>query len=72
MWSAVRWQTYNLMCVSNADIKKIGIYKPADLLKFPWEEEGIIQGNQPTDEEIEQMRRMMAEENEAYRKEKEG
>lgn len=64
MWSAIRWQTYNLMCVSMADIKKVGIYRPTDLLKFPWEDDTITaSGNQPTDEEIENLRRMMQEEN---------
>ena len=38
MWSATRWQTYRLMEVSMADLKKAGIEKPADLLVFPWEE----------------------------------
>lgn len=38
MWSATRWQTYRLMEVSMADLKKAGIEKPGDLLVFPWEE----------------------------------
>ena len=63
MWSAVRWQTYNLMCVSMADMKKAGIFKPTDLMKFPWERDNISNGNLPNDEEIEQMRRQMREEN---------
>lgn len=37
LWSATRWQTYNLMCVSMADIKKAGINRPTDLIQFPWE-----------------------------------
>lgn len=65
MWSAIRWQTYNLMCVSMADMKKAGILSPTDLLRFPWESSDIQQGDMPTDEEIERMRRMMQEENEA-------
>lgn len=65
MWSAVRWQTYNLMCVSMADMKKAGIFRPTDLLRFPWEKGDIREGNMPTDEEIEEMRRQIREENEA-------
>jgi hypothetical protein len=64
MWSATRWQTYNLMCVSMANIKRAGIYRPTDLIKFPWERdvpEGG--GNMPTKSEVEEMRRMMMEEN---------
>lgn len=62
MWSATRWQTYNLMCVSMADIKKVGIYKPSDLLKFPWEDDTLPTG-QLTDEQIEELQRQMREEN---------
>ena len=65
MWSAVRWQTYNLMSVSMADMKKAGILRPADLLPFPWEKNDIDLGDLPSDEEIERMRQLMREENEA-------
>lgn len=65
MWSAVRWQTYNLMCVSMADMKKAGILNPTDLLRFPWEKAEIGQGDMPSAAEIERMRKMMQEENEA-------
>lgn len=58
MWSAVRWQTYNLMCVSMADMKKAGIHNPTDLLLFPWERK---QHNAPdiSEEEIAAMQEMM-------------
>lgn len=39
IWSASRWQTYHVMmslCGSEA-MKKAGIYKPTDLITFPWE-----------------------------------
>ena len=39
MWSANRWQTYNLMqafCGGKALIEA-GIHKPTDLIKFPWD-----------------------------------
>jgi hypothetical protein len=65
MWSAIRWQTYNLMCVSMTDLKKAGIYKPTDLLQFPWENDREeYSGEKLTKEDIEEMRRIMREENE--------
>ena len=63
MWSAMRWQTYNLMCVSMADLKKAGIYKPTDLIKFPWDKDDTQMGNLPTKSEIEEMQREMREMN---------
>jgi hypothetical protein len=64
MWSAIRWQTYNLMCCSMKDISSAGIYSPRDLIHFPWEKEHIHgSGAQPTKEEIEKMRQMMRDEN---------
>lgn len=65
MWSAIRWQTYNLMCVSMTDLNKAGIYKPTDLLQFPWENDREeYSGEKLTKEDIEEMRRIMREENE--------
>jgi hypothetical protein len=64
MWSATRWQTFYLMLVSMADLKKAGIYRPTDLIRFPWEKDAPEGGgNRPTSEDIEEMRRMMREEN---------
>lgn len=64
MWSATRWQTYNLMCVSMADLKKVGIYRPTDLIRFPWEKDLPETGaTGPTKAEVEEMRRIMMEEN---------
>lgn len=59
MWSAIRWQTYNLMCVSMADLKKAGIYRPTDLIKFPWDKDGETACNLPSKAEIEEMQREM-------------
>lgn len=64
MWSAVRWQTYSLMLVSGADMRKAGISSPADLLPFPWESEDD-DSSLPDDEEIRRLQRLMAEENAA-------
>lgn len=66
LWSATRWQTYNLMCVSMADIKKAGIHSPTDLLRFPWEDGragSVSPDDIPDKDDVERMRRMMMEEN---------
>ena len=35
-WSQTRWHAFNVMqCF--ADLKKAGINRPTDLIKFPWE-----------------------------------
>ena len=39
LWSSSRWQTYNLMCAfaGSEALQKAGIYKPTDLIPFPWD-----------------------------------
>ena len=39
MWSATRWQTYNIMAsfVGGDKLAEKGIHKPTDLTKFPWD-----------------------------------
>ena len=75
MWSATRWQTYNLMCCSMADLKSAGIYKPTDLITFPWEEEEeTVESATLDDKEIAQLRQKMRDYNakvDAERKAKE-
>ena len=70
MWSAVRWQTFNLMWCSMADIKKAGIMRPSDLLSFPWEhddeDEGYGGGNMPTAEDVKRMQEEMRRWNEEH------
>ena len=52
MWSSTRWMTYNIMwAMPYLDLKKAGIMKPTDLIKFPWDEEDIYL---PTDDEIQE------------------
>lgn len=63
MWSAVRWQTYNLMSVSMADLKKAGIYKPTDLIQFPWDNTDEETCDMPSDAEVQRLRQLMMEEN---------
>ena len=68
IWSISRWQTYMLMSVSMVDLKKAGIYKPTDILKFPWDENDEESSNLPNDNEIARLRQMMIEENAAAEK----
>ena len=39
LWSSTRWQTYNLICsfAGSKALSEAGIYKPTDLIKFPWD-----------------------------------
>lgn len=65
LWSATRWQTYNLMLVSMADIKKAGINSPKDLMPLPWDDNGEEEEQvKITQEEIERMREDMRRMNE--------
>lgn len=66
VWSISRWQTYMLMSVSMADLKKAGIYKPTDILKFPWDDNEESVGNLPDAAEIARMKQEMREYNEAH------
>lgn len=50
------------MCTGMADIKKAGINSAEDLIKFSWEKEDD-EDNKPSDDEVEEMRRMLQEEN---------
>ena len=70
MWSACRWQTYNLMSVSMADLKKAGIYKPMDLIKFPWDKDSEDTGNLPSREEQQRMIQEMRDYNARVEQEK--
>lgn len=62
-WGIARWQTYLLMSVSMADLKKAGIYKPTDLLKFPWDKSDEEMGDMPDAKEIARLQQTMREEN---------
>ena len=69
LWSAIRWQTYNLMSVSMADLKKAGIYSPVDLIRFPWDDEardGESNSHLPSDDEIKRMQEDMKRYNEEH------
>jgi len=67
MWSATRWQTYNIMSAF-ANLKEIGVYRPTDLIKFPWEKEDTAA---PSDDGMEELSQMLLEEQEHIKAEKE-
>lgn len=70
MWSAVRWQTYNLMAaqVGSKALNEAGIYKPTDLIQFPWDKEPTVP---LSDEERDEMQAEMAAMNAALAKQRE-
>ena len=53
LWSATRWQTYNLMCAfaGSKALSEAGINSAKDLLSFPWDTE---HNGLPTEDEIAQ------------------
>ena len=58
LWSATRWQTYQLLCTNPyVDLRKNGINEAADILNLPWDEEKT---SNVTDEEIEDMQNMLS------------
>ena len=60
-WSQARWHAYNVMqCF--ADLKKAGIHRPTDLIKFPWERVAEIT---VSEEDIKQLQAEMAAMNSA-------
>lgn len=62
MWSAIRWQTFSLMCVS-ADLKKAGIYSPTDLIRFPWDKTDLDGAGGLSPDDIAELQRQMKEYN---------
>lgn len=62
MWSAIRWQTFSLMCVQ-ADLKKAGIYNPTDLIRFPWDKTDSDGAGSLTPDDIAELQRQMQEYN---------
>lgn len=57
---------------ATANLRKNGIYRDTDLIRFPWERITAGGGDQPTKEEVEKMREMMRQENEQLQQKKEG
>lgn len=59
LWSAVRWMTFNVMGVMPYfDMRKAGLYKPTDLISFPWDKEP---GEEMSEEDVDELRKMMRE-----------
>lgn len=54
LWSAIRWQTYNLMqAQAGSDaLRKAGVNTITDLITFPWEKQ---HRDLPTDDEVASM-----------------
>lgn len=52
IWSATRWQTYNIMAaqVGGKELEKAGIMSPTDLLPLPWDTKDA--SKLPTEEEV--------------------
>ena len=55
LWSATRWQTYNLMAaqVGGKELAKNGINSATDLLPLPWDTKAA--NKLPTEEEVADM-----------------
>jgi hypothetical protein len=69
LWSATRWQTYNIMAAWNGKgLSEAGIHGPADLLQFPWDKEPSVP---LSDEELDELKAEMAAMNEQLEKEQE-
>lgn len=58
VWSATRWQTYNLMSaqVGSDGMRKSGINSPTDLIAFPWER---TEAELPSEDDIAEMQSLM-------------
>ena len=54
LWSSSRWSTFYIMMATcgGKSLQESGIYRPSDLIRFPWDKTGM--GNL-TDEEIEDL-----------------
>ena len=62
-WSAVRWQTYNLMCAfaGSKSLSESGIHGPKDLLPLPWDTEDAIPISQDDIDDLQREMRMFNE-----------
>ena len=63
LWSAARWHAFNVMsAMPYCKLADSGIYRPTDLIKFPWEEERHEAPTEAEQEELQQLARMYSEE----------
>ena len=60
MWSATRWQTYYIMLAQcgSENLRKNRIYKPTDLIQFPWEKEKV-EVQQVSEDDVRELRAVM-------------
>ena len=61
-WESVRLGAFFVMSAMT-DMRKAGIHRDTDLIKFPWETLRIETGDQPTPEQVQQLRELMRQEN---------
>lgn len=63
-WEQTRWAVFWLMHNGMTDLRKAGINSPSDLIQFPWDNDHPEQDDdEPTLEEVEELRRQLQEEN---------
>ena len=62
-WEQARLNAFYIMSAM-ADLSKAGIRSDLDLITFPWEKDVTKRDSLPSDEEVEEMRKMMKELNE--------
>ena len=62
VWESSRLNAFFIMS-SMADLRKAGIYRDTDLVKFPWEKVAIDHDDQPSSEDVERLRELMRQEN---------
>lgn len=58
VWESSRLNAFFIMS-SMADLRKAGIYRDTDLVKFPWEKMRVERDDQPTSEDVERLREQM-------------
>ena len=66
-WESVRLGAFFIMSAMT-DLRKAGIHRDTDLIKFPWERMQVDISNQPSKEDVERLREMMRRENEQAEK----
>ena len=62
VWESSRLNAFFIMS-SMSDLRKAGIYRDTDLVKFPWEKLKVDRDDQPTKEDVERLRELMRQEN---------
>jgi len=63
LWESARLNAFLVMSAT-ADLRKAGVTSDRALVRFPWEDDDVEPGDQPSDEDVERLREMIREENE--------